>query len=217
MTNSAIGIASMALGMVRSEAITSFEDDSEEARVVSLYYETEVLDLLSRLAWPFARTKRRLGLSPLTPVNEYRHAHIVPAGTLQVRAVFEDDFDSPTDRFRVQILADGKKYVLSNSENITADLIVRVPEQRWTAPFVKLVVLSLAARIAIPLTDDRALSAQLEQLAFGTPSEGGRGGQFRIAATNSINQNALNQIDLGEHIDARFGGLSGGTDGCWFD
>lgn len=201
MAISRVDIASQALTLIRANAISNFNEGTNEADIVSVYYETFIRDIFSRYPWKFATKKRRLNLSTSTPVNEWKYEFIIPDELLYVKAIYDTDglYCKPITDYDVQ---DNKIY--ANSDKLWAEYTYYVPENKWPGYFTQYAIYALAAMLAIPVTDDSDLAAQMQQLAYGNPSEAERGGKFRTAISTESQQAPNDEIYTSELIAARF-------------
>ena len=196
-----VDIASQALTLLRANTINNFDEGTNEADIASVYYETFIRDVFSRYPWKFATKKRRLNLSADMPVNEWAYEFIIPEEVLFIKAVYDSDSVSarPIKDYDVQ---DNK--VLANRDKLWAEYTYYVPENRWPGYFTQYAVYALAAMLAIPVTDDNDIAAQMQQLAYGNQSEAERGGKFRTAVATESQQAPNDEIYADDLTSARF-------------
>ena len=64
MASSDVDIASQALGLLRANTISSFDDGSNEADIAKLYYPDFAQDILTRYPWNFALKSRMQRCQP---------------------------------------------------------------------------------------------------------------------------------------------------------
>ncbi len=210
MTDSRIDVASQALARLGEPAISSFEEDSETAEKVARLYEPTILQLLSSHDWSFATRRASLPEDASgTPINEWTRAFLLPTLRTERVGKIMSVFNSTSLRspkvfdFELQ-----ERWLFTDYETIVVEYIARVPETDWPGYFHTLAIEALAATLALPVTEIASKDAQHREIAFGTPSQGGRGGLFETAAeadaTGDPTQSLLDDHD--PIYAARFGG-----------
>lgn len=204
MVSSGIDIASQALGLLRANTISSFEDGSNEADIAKLYYNDFVEDIITRYPWSFLTKKRRLNQTT-EPINEWKYSHIVPAEALRIWAIYTSSSVGapPINNYDIQAPA-GARRIFSNDEVLYGEYTVYNAESNWPAYFSHFAVHAFAALIAIPVTDDDNLAAQLKGLAWGSPSENESGGKFAVATGIDAQQKPPELIADCPFVAARF-------------
>lgn len=204
MVSSSIDIASQALGLLRANTISSFTDGSNEAEVADLYYEDFAQDILTRYQWSFALKKSQFN-GTTAPLNEWRYAHIVPPEALRIWAIFRstDVLIKPLNEYEIVAPTQGRE-VHSNYERIYGEYTVYTDEANWPGYFTHFAVYAFAALIALPVTDDANLAQQMHQMAWGTPSEGEKGGKFAVATGIDAQQMPPHRIVDTPFVTARF-------------
>lgn len=205
MSNSDIDICSQALGLLRADSISSFDEGTNEADICTLFYSNFVNDILTRYPWSFATKKRRLNQDSTAPLNEYRYSHIVPAAVLRVWALFPSDSvgAQPITDYDIQTV-DGGRRIFSNSESLWLDHTFYTAESNWPGYFVTFAVKAFAALIAKPVTDQDDLQASLQQQAWGRQDENEQGGAFGTAAKIDAMQKPGENIQSSPLVAARF-------------
>lgn len=208
--SSNIIIASRALARLGEPPISSFDDDSDTAEKVSQLYEPTILGLLARHSWHFAKTKKRLDEDgAAVPVNEWTRGFLMPvletdrvSGPTQV-------FNSaqrgalPFFDYEVQ-----DRWIFTDATVIVMEYVARKSENSWPGYFVNLAVEALAAVLALPVTENQSKEIYHRQVAFGSPSENGEGGLFKIAVTDDAKSNPTRSLidDYDLMTSVRFGG-----------
>lgn len=205
MGTTSIRLASQALGLVRERAISSFSDGTNQAEIMQLYYTDFAEDVLTRYPWSFATKKRRFNQDSEPPLNEYRYSHIVPAEALRIWTVFESNHVGapPLNEYDIQSV-NGQRRIYSNYQDLYVDYTVYTDESNWTASFINFAMYALAAHIAIPVTDDDALAARMQTIAYGSPAENEKGGKFSVAVTIDAAQKPNKPIQSDPFNQARF-------------
>ncbi len=204
MTTS-LDIASQALGLLRANTISAFTEGTNEADICTLYYDNFAKDILTRYPWSFATKKRKLNQHSTAPLNEYRYAHIVPAESMRLWALFPAASvgTNPIKEYDLQTI-DGLLVVLSNYPELWADYTVYTDEANWPPYFVTFAFKAFAALIAKPVTDQDDLAARLKQDAWGTVNENEQGGAYAVAAKIDAMQKPGEQLGSSPLVEARF-------------
>lgn len=218
MTSSREDVASQALARLGEPSISSFTEDSETAEKVNQIYETTILGLLGQYEWQFASTRRRLEIDgAISPANEWRYGYLMPtlktvrvgsplrvynSTALRAPEVFDFEIEGP--------------HVLSNYTTLVIEFVERKAENLWPGYFTELAVEALAARLALPVTENASKEEWHTAKAFGTPSEMGEGGLMgKAQRADSRGTPTRSILDASDPMtEARFGG-SRGNDGVW--
>lgn len=210
MTDSNVDVASQALARLGEPAISSFDEDSDTAERVRQLYEPTVLQLLGSHDWSFATKRSALSEDAAgVPINEWTRAFLLP--TLRTDrvgkplSVFSSTQSNAPQIFRYEIQG---RWLFTNEQAIVIEYIYRVPESDWPGYFHTLAIEALAAMFALPVTENASKEQLHRQIAYGSPSEMGRGGLFRVAcdadATGDPTRSLLDDHD--PIWSARFGG-----------
>jgi hypothetical protein len=152
-----IEIASAALNALGTEGITSFEDDSDEARAVGAFYPT-VRDLvLGERVWSFAKAQFILDPHAEAPLFGWERKFQLPADVIRVYRV---DDGSGTDLMAWELQG---RFILANDATRVYVTAVRREEDSslYSPGFSMAVTLRLAAVLAVPLKENRQLKADL--------------------------------------------------------
>lgn len=203
MASSDIDICSQALLRIGEGTIQSFIEDSDAAEACANLYPDHRKYILSRHHWRFASKKRKLARLTEAPVNEYTYRFQLPSDLLSgPRAVYPsgDERARPLRDFEIF-----EKQLFANCDEIWIDFGILVLEPEWPAWFVELAVTSLAAKLAITITDKRSLSETLRLEAWGNPrfqEEGKFGVAKRLNAALTPPQSMID--DGGPLIAARW-------------
>lgn len=178
MSDAAVRLCSEALRLIGANPIAAFDDGSAEAEMVAALWPGLRDALLSAHPWNFAQA-----VSPLArlaqPPHGWRSAFQPPPDLIELIALFPspDVQGTPVRRFDWQ-----DQRIVADLDEAWALHRRRVPEALFPAPFALLCRYALAAELAMPLTERPSVAEYWTVRAYGQPSEGGRGGQFRLAA-----------------------------------
>lgn len=210
MADSKVDVASQALARLGEPSISAFDEDSDTAEKVNRLYEPAILALLSAYDWSFAKTKAALEVDAAAQsVNEWERGFLMP--TLRTERV-----GKPINIFNSTSVGAGPvfnyeiadRWVFTNDTVCVAEYIRRVPESHWPGYFLSLAIEAVATTLALPITENSSKDQQHRAIAFGNPSEKGRGGLFGVATDADATGDATRGL-LDEHdpmTQARFGG-----------
>lgn len=210
MIDSAVDVASQALARLGEPAISSFEEDTDTAEKVNRLYETAILGLLSSYDWSFATTKAALPIDAAgVPVNEWTRAFLLPVlRTERVGKplrVYDSTQVGARPVFNYEV---SRKWIQTDNDVCVIEYIRRVPESEWPGYFLTLAIEALASMLALPITENASKEQLHRAIAYGSPSERGRGGLFAVAtdadATGESTRSLLDDSD--PMTMARFGG-----------
>lgn len=201
MTTTNIDIASLALTTIRANTISSLTEGTEEADIVTIYYDTFIEYIFSKYPWTFALEKRQLNRNATAPVNEFTYAYDIPAEALKVFACYDSGQPGarPFQRWR----RIGNQ-IHTDEPTLYAEYTVYVAENYWSGTFKKYAYHALAEMIAMPVTDDQGTYDMMKTIAHGTPAEAGRGGLFAEAAAEDSKGTPPEEIVDNPIIGARF-------------
>jgi hypothetical protein len=211
-------IASQALIRLGEPSISSFDEDTETAESVRQIYESTILGLLSRYDWGWASTRAQLSADgAVTPINEWRSAFLMP--TLKTDRVGMPIYVFNSTDLRAPAVFDYEiegKHIFSNYSTIVIEYVQRKAESLWPGYFEELAVEALAARLALPVTENASKEELHTAKAYGSPAEKGEGGLFGIAMRADSRANPTRGLldDTDPMTAARFGGHSS-ADGHW--
>ena len=137
---SKITIASNALLLLGGNTISSFEEESTEAKIAANLYETAYESILTTHRWRFASKKAKLARLSETPENEYNYAFQIPSDCLYVAELSTSNYEIFEDK------------IFANVTDIDIDYTYSVSEDKLPAYFTKMFEFYLAAQFAVPLT-----------------------------------------------------------------
>lgn len=149
-------IASAALNALATEGITSFEDDSNEARAVQSFYPT-VRDLvLGERVWSFAKKQYILDPHADAPLFGWTKKFEVPPEVIRVHRV-DDGSGAYTMPWEKQ-----GNFIFANVDRIYMTAVRREEDTTLYSPSFSLAVaLRLAAVLAVPMRENRQLKADI--------------------------------------------------------
>lgn len=172
-------IINQALVVLGEAPLQSFDEETPISQSVSLLYGL-TLNSLFQAEWHFSRVNLQLSQVSETPLNGFKYAYELPndmiAGTAH-KAL--QNLSSPHNLLRDYTISGNRLYASYGPVYLQYNAL-KEPEQ-WPPLFYQLVVYALAAALAVPITGSTSLSEHFRGLAFGTPSQNGRGGLFAQA------------------------------------
>lgn len=202
MSTTRIDIASQALSLIRANPISSFDEGTNEADIVSLYYNTFILDIFSRHPWSFALNKKQATRDTTTPINQYKYRYHKPSGLIKIYKLFNSSSVGALPvNYDWDLIGN---HIYTNHEKIIVEGTYYTDEANWPGFFITYAIHALAAYLAIPITDDDGIAATMQQIAYGSPAEGEKGGKFQVAAGIDARQQPPEEITSFDIISARF-------------
>lgn len=217
MASSREDVASQALARLGEPSISSFDEDTEAAEKVAQLYEVTILSLLGRYQWQFAATRAELSIDgAVNPVNEWGSAFLMPAARTQrvgnpYRVYNSTDLRAP-EFFDYEI---EQRWIMTNASSIVIEYTQRISENLWPGYFEELAAEALAAKLALPITENGSKEEWHRVQAFGNTSENFEGGLFGMAMrADSQGQPTQGLLDADDPMmSVRFGGSQ--RDGRW--
>jgi hypothetical protein len=184
-----IEIASAALNALGTEGITTFEDATTEARAVKGFYEVVRDKVLEDRIWSFAKAQHVLTAHADSPLFDWEHKFELPCEIIRVHRV-DDGSGSYTMPWDLQ-----GRWIFANVETIYVTSVRREEDYSLYSPgFCLAVALRLAAMLAVPLKENRALKLDLmEEYKF----------ELKEAAGVDGSQGKSEQIRSTRFYDAR--------------
>lgn len=179
-------IINRGLTRIGSARISSLTEDTSLCQQARGVYYDRVDAILGMHDWSFAGKTFRL--SQLAEVSDYgfdlasnkfnngwRYAFDLPGERIgsTPRRVLVDP-RRPDDPFRDYAIEEGRLF--ADRTPLWALVTVRATPASWSAPMRLAVIVAVAADLAVPITHDTKLAAELKMEAEGAPEMQGRGG-----------------------------------------
>lgn len=153
-----VEIANLALSRLGADLILALDEDTENGRKVNAIYEIVRDIMLAKHPWNFALKRVSLALLAETPNFGFDNVFQLPPDYLRVIKT-----DQATD---VDYKIEGKK-LYTDVSSIKIQYIYQVTDPiEFSQGFIDAFADELAARLAYPITGNRALAADLQQLAL---------------------------------------------------
>lgn len=166
--SSKTAVCNLALAQLGQEPITSLTQTDERARRLDLFYEPVKEEVLRTHNWGFACAREALSLLE-TQETDLPYVYQYPADALYVRRVFHPGHTAAGASARGQFKegyfkASNTRVLYSNLPGAYAEYTKNIMDPTLFDPaFVKSFSLALAADMAVALTGDSSLAAQLLQ------------------------------------------------------
>lgn len=151
-----VAICTSALLMVNADEITSFEDESREARLCASLYDTTLDSVLQMHPWRFSVNQVQLAQLTEVPEFEFDHAYQLPANTLRVIGV-----DNTTLPYKIY-----EDMIFTDADSLKATIQFRPGEEEFPAYFRRTLELKMAEILALALLADESKFQILQQAAL---------------------------------------------------
>lgn len=139
----AIKIASNALKLLGHSSIASFTDEGIGAEVANDFYESSYRAKLGEYDWNFATKQIKLSKLSDVPLNRWKYMYQLPTDHIRTITTYpHSDYDILEDK------------IYSDTDNLELDYIYRVDEAYLPPLFRESFELYLAAKWAIPVTEN---------------------------------------------------------------
>jgi hypothetical protein len=155
-----VSICNLALGWLGAQLINTLDDESTEARLCKANFDLVRDAVLEAKAWTFA-TKRYV-LAPDAGAPEFGWSKRFPLPPEVVRVL---RCDAPRGDGRLPWAREGAFILADDTDVLHLAAIVRVEDAaQWSPAFGNAVAARLAAELAVPLSENRSLQADLWSL-----------------------------------------------------
>jgi hypothetical protein len=200
-----ITLANSALRLLGEFGVAALDEGTDLAETIQLIQRDTVRALLTEHPWRFTMRKAQLARLADAPINEWTHAHSLPADRLTVRAM-RPSSAATKDVVTEYEIFDNRVY--SHQQDIWCDYQVDVDPGAWPPYFTNLVRNALAADFAMAVGAGPTAGQYFHQRAFGSPSEGRGGGLMQTARRIDSQQQPPQRILSNPLLSARFAGRS---------
>lgn len=161
MATSETSICQMALARIGAKSITTLTDGSVAARQCTIHYEQTRDALLRSHFWRFASSRSILSQDATDPAFQWANQFILPTDFSRLKAVFEDN--------NTRSQTTGQSFVIEGQRLLTNDTAVSIryvkevtdPGQ-FDSLFVEVLVLTLAIKMVMPLSQNKVLRRDLQ-------------------------------------------------------
>ena len=203
-----VAICNQALASFGARPIQTFDDTTPAGSTCRLKYQEVIDGLLSEHPWSFTRQIVQLQeLAEDAPdlsgflASGWRHAYALPPDLLAAPSAYLRDpslADFPERRFQVM----GQSVYLDVTP-VWAVCRVRVDPAFWPPYFTSAAVACLSAELVMPISGNAGFLAAKQQEAWGSPSEGRRGGKLGVARSADARDAGNRVLMANPLVDAR--------------
>ena len=172
-------ICNMALGRIGAKRINDYNDASDELATAiqcRLHYEQTRDALIRSHWWRMARGRATLSQNAAYTADattfEWTYAYDLPVDFLAMRSIWEDAGYGDVPQ-QYPYSPEGKQ-ILSNETTMKIRYIKKVTDPTKFDPlFIEVLVLQLAIKMVMPLSQDKVLRRELQDELWGTPQQPG--------------------------------------------
>lgn len=195
---SALDLVNAARAHIGCSPIASFAETTIGGVEALALYTAKRDFLLGAYPWQFTRSLVPLSrIAGEAPSSGYLYAYQLPSdrlGPAEKLHVNARDRESTLTNFAV--IGD---QVHSDEETLFATIHIRLSPLGWPAAFREVARIALAADLAMSVMSDRNTFEVLTRLAFGTPSESGKGGLMAVAIGQDARTAPVRRINTGRN------------------
>jgi len=184
-------IASSALVMIGANPVTAFSSSGTTEEIACYHlYQSCVDHWLSLFPWRFATKVTQMPRDAVKPSTQWQASYTLPSNmrALQAVRIGLSGSDIPFDRFENKVLCNA-----GLTEPVYAVHTYEPPVAWWPGYFVQLIEVSLAEKLAFPLSAKLDLQTKLGQqseyffrLAKNADSRQQTSRRFKVTGRNSI-------------------------------
>lgn len=176
----ALDIVNAACANIGETPMQALDQEDDAGQSAQLLYD-EVLEFnLDIYKFSFAKELRQLSeVSGEDAFAGYARVYALPADAIGGPLYVTDRPTDPDHRFYRYQLTSGRLH--ADESPLHACILFAAPPARWSGAFKSVMIVSLAAKLAVSLTHDRALAEERLREAYGTPSDNFRGGKMQVA------------------------------------
>jgi len=158
-----VEIVNVGLGMIGEDPITSFSDDLDTARAANLRFPTVRDAVLREHFWNFAMTRVQLAKLAQDPPFGYAAQFQLPADFIRMYRVNPDEAAHfGRGAIGPDYKIEGRKLLLNGSDSAKIIYIFReIDTTKWDALATEALAARMASELAISVTQNRTLAAQL--------------------------------------------------------
>lgn len=175
-----LDIVNAACAEIGEEPLQSLDEEIDAGQSASLLYDATLEFNIDVGKFAFAKQLRQLSIDALSvPLSGFSKVYDLPAERIGDPIYVTDDIASPDRRFSRYAIVGPK--LQADAGPLFAMILFKPEPYSWSGAFKSVMITSLAAKFAISLAHDRALSEDMRSRAYGPPSENFRGGLMRAA------------------------------------
>jgi len=194
----------MALARIGSKRIADYIDSSDTetpAIYCRLFYEQTAKALIRSHLWRFARHRVQLSQDTESPVFQWSYAYLLPADFLRHVLIY-DGSDLPEGRTYVSYELEGQRLLIDESSVYMKYIRWVESPASWDPLFIEVMVLQLAQKLCIPLSQDVDLKTDIDSDIYGRPGRPGL--MSKVRAMDRQEAEHIGRGELKTWNDARF-------------
>jgi hypothetical protein len=164
MAESKTSVCNMSLARFGAIRINDFDDASEAGTSIiycRLFFYQTAKALMRSHWWRFARHRVQLSQDPNTPDFQWNYAYHLPSDFLRHILIY-DGSDMPQGRTYVSYELEGQRLLIDESEVYMKYIRWIEDVGAWDPLFIEVMVLQLAQKLCIPLTQDAKIKADID-------------------------------------------------------
>ncbi|RIY03262.1 hypothetical protein D3218_00355 [Aureimonas flava] len=198
-------IVNRALGRLGQAPVFSLDGENHVTGHVDGVWDDVVAECFGLHDWSFCRRTTKLTRLAVEPGNGWSYGFALPGDRIGEPLLVLAAVAPAEHVLRDFSIEAGVLY--ARAANVWARCKVAVDPEAWDIGFRGAFVTALASALAVPMQSDQGLQDDLRAQAFGTPSQGGTGGQFgRLVAQNRAGSPVGSPFLRGDPLtDARWG------------
>lgn len=208
-TRTDIKVCSNALTHLGENEISDFTSSGNQPRggICERQYPTFKKSILAKHPWKFALKKLQLTQDAVDPINQWDKQYIFPGDRVENSPYRMYDSVAvgalPFRRFEIF----GER-IMSDATALWMDYVHNAVETLWPEDFAEFMEVAFAARIAMAVTGDRNLRADLMIEAYGDVNGKDDGGLFQQIKVSNTKDAPVTTYGDDTLAHARFGGLN---------
>jgi len=162
MAVSNTSLCNQALAMIGAKRLNDLDtDNSVEAIQCRTHFEPTRDSLLRSHWWGFASARASLAQDTVSPDFEWSNQFHLPGDFLRLRAVYDDNLPDKITRYSYAIEG---QLLLTNESSVDLRYVRKVTDPtEFDSLFIEVLVLSLAIKLVMPLTQSRLLRRELKE------------------------------------------------------
>lgn len=181
-----VQIANLALAVIQAQPISSFDEDSEVARLMKLYYDTVLRQAFELYPWQFSLKQVRLQrmAQPLLP--QYKYSYKLPADFIHLRW-FRHGTETSVDNHDLKHyeLVNADVVCMSDEPEIWCKYQYEAAVPLYPTYFINLIVALLVDEVAAVFGANLTLQNQYHERAYG------KNGKIALALRHEREQNPM--------------------------
>lgn len=195
-------ICNMSLARIGAKRINDYSDTSEssvQAIHCRTHYEQTRDALLRSHFWRFASDRAELSQDTTDPDFEWDNQFILPSDFMRFKSAYEENgTESRNDRHAIE----GQRF-LTNDDDVSILYVKKVTDVTEFDPlFVEVLVLQLALKLVMPLSQDKVLRREIQDELYGTPQQPGVMSKVRAMDRNETDVGGRSDWNLARHSGA---------------